>query len=116
MEKEIKIEMLTNTLRNLTDKYATINCEYVQECAIDYMSRRATYLDGQLAILHTLIEEVEGELDEVRDEDPDFDYDPADFEDEDDDEFINDLVDSMFEDDVDESNYDPYMGCDCFDN
>ena len=101
MEKEIKIEMLTNTLRNLTVKYATINGEYVQECAIDYMSRRATYLDGQLAILHTLIEEVVGELDEVRAEDPDFDYDPADFD---------------FEDDVDESNYDPYMGCDCFDN
>ena len=99
MEKEIKIEMLTNTLRNLTDKYATINCEYVQECAKDYMSRRATYLDGQLAILHTLIEEVEDMI-YAEQEQGDLLYSEENFD---------------FEDDVDETNYNPYMGCDCYD-
>ena len=93
---EIKIEILMNTLRKLTDKYADITREYVEECAIDFMSRRATYLDGQLAILHTLIEEVEDELAEARGETaPDFDEEDFDLE----------------EDDVNEVGYDPYSGC-----
>lgn len=86
-------------LTNLKAKYDTLNSEYVDECARDYMSRRATYLDGQLAILHTLIEEVEDMI-YAEQEQGDLPYDEEDFD---------------FEDDVDETNYDPYMGCDCYD-
>ena len=87
-------------LTNLKAKYETLNNEYVEECARDYMSRRATYLDGQLAILHTLIEEVE-DIVYAGEEQGDLPYDSSDFD---------------FEDDVDETNYDPYAGCDCYDN
>lgn len=87
-------------LTNLRAKYTTINNEYVDECAKDYMSRRATYLDGQLAILATLIQEVE-DMVYAEEEQGDLPYDEEDFD---------------FEDDVDETNYDPYMGCDCYDN
>lgn len=90
--------MKVEILKWLNEKYETINKEYVEACAVDFMSRRATYLDGQLAILNTLINEVYDHEDEVEEE---VEFDPADFD---------------FEDDVDESNYDPYMGCDCFDN
>jgi hypothetical protein len=87
-------------LTNLKAKYETLNNEYLEECARDYMSRRATYLDGQLAILYTLIQEVEDML-YAEEEQGDLPYDPSDFD---------------FEDDVDETNYDPYAGCDCYDN
>ena len=90
--------MKVEILKWLNEKYETINKEYVEACAVDFMSRRATYLDGQLAILNTLINEVYDHEDEVEEE---VEFDPEDFD---------------FEDDVDESNYDPYMGCDCFDN
>lgn len=90
--------MKVEILKWLNEKYETINKEYVEACAVDFMSRRATYLDGQLAILNTLINEVYDHEDEVEEE---VEFDPADFD---------------FEDDVDESNYNPYMGCDCFDN
>ena len=90
--------MKVEILKWLNEKYETINKEYVEACAVDFMSRRATYLDGQLAILNTLINEVYGHEDEVEEEG---ELDPADFD---------------VEDDVDEPNYDPYMGCDCFDN
>ena len=90
--------MKVEILKWLNEKYETINKEYVEACAVDFMSRRATYLDGQLAILNTLINEVYDHEDEGEEE---VEFDPEDFD---------------FEDDVDESNYDPYMGCDCFDN
>ena len=90
--------MKVEILKWLNEKYETINKEYVEACAVDFMSRRATYLDGQLAILNTLINEVYDHEDEVEEE---VEFDHEDFD---------------FEDDVDESNYDPYMGCDCFDN
>lgn len=90
--------MKVEILKWLNEKYETINKEYVEACAVDFMSRRATYLDGQLAILNTLINEVYDHEDEVEEE---VEFDPEDFD---------------FEDDVDESNYNPYMGCDCFDN
>lgn len=90
--------MKVEILKWLNEKYETINKEYVEACAVDFMSRRATYLDGQLAILNTLINEVYDHEDEVEEE---VEFDPADFD---------------FEDDVDDSNYNPYMGCDCFDN
>lgn len=90
--------MKVEILKWLNEKYETINKEYVEACAVDFMSRRATYLDGQLAILNTLINEVYDHEDEVEEE---VEFDPEDFD---------------FEDDVDETNYDPYMGCDCFDN
>ena len=92
--------MRVEILKWLNEKYETINKEYVEACAIDFMSRRATYLDGQLAILNTLINEVYAHEDEVEEEAEVPDYDPEDFD---------------FEDDVDETNYDPYMGCDNFD-
>lgn len=89
--------MKVEILKWLNEKYETINKEYVEACAVDFMSRRATYLDGQLAILNTLINEVYDHEDEVEEE---VEFDPEDFD---------------FEDDVDETNYDPYMGCDCYD-
>ena len=88
--------MKVKILKWLTKKYEAINKEYVNACAVDFMDRMATYLDGQLAILDTLINEVSDYEDEVEK----FEFNPDDFD---------------FEDEVDETNYDPYMGCDCFD-
>lgn len=96
----MKIE-ITTTLTELRATYIILNREYEDECARDFMSRRATYLDGQLATLYKVIEMLEDDLDEAIAEEAEIpDYDPDDF---------------AFEDDVDETNYDPYMGCDNFD-
>ena len=93
---------LNPILATLKAQFNALEREYIDECAIDYMSRRATYLDGQLAMLHQVI----GMLDDINQ-----------------DEVVDELVDSMFEDydesdfdfelddDVDETNYDPYCGC-----
>lgn len=89
--------MKEKLIRWLNDKYADINKEYVEECAIDFMSRRATYLDGQLAILHRLMEEV---------------YDYEEEKEEEEGEPIDaDFIRHALFDDVDETNYNPYMGC-----
>jgi hypothetical protein len=98
----MKIEV-NDIIRELKCEYVSLSREYEDECARDYMSRSATYMDGKLAMLYKVIEILE---------------------DANDDAIVNELVDSCFEDeedydfedDVDESNYDPYMGCDCFDN
>ena len=86
--------MKEKIVRWLNDKYADINKEYVEECARDFMSRRATYLDGQLAILHRLMEEVYDYEEEKEEEPIDLDF-----------------IDDALLDDVDETNYNPYMGC-----
>ncbi len=93
---------LNPILATLRTQFNALESEYIEACAIDYMSRRTTYLDGQLAMLHQVIEM----LDDINQ-----------------DEVVDELVDSMFEDydesdfdfelddDVDETNYDPYCGC-----
>lgn len=91
-----KVE-LKNIIVDLERKYDALNNEYVDECAKNYMSRRATYLDGQLAILHEIIEM----LDDANE-----------------DEVVDEIVESMFEeeeeepieDDVNEIGYNPYIG------
>ena len=92
-----KVE-LKNIIVDLERKYDALNNEYVDECAKNYMSRRATYLDGQLAMLHEIIEM----LDDANE-----------------DEVVDEIVDSMFEeeeeeepteDDVSEIGYNPYTG------
>ena len=88
--------MREEILKWLTEKYETINKEYIDEWAVDPMSSRTTYLVGQLTILDTLINEADDHEDEVEEE---IEFDP----------------DVGFEDDIDETNYDPYMGCDSFD-
>lgn len=91
------MKQLTELLAKLKDKYAQLEREYIDECAIDFMSRRATYLDGQLATLYEIGLMVEDALEEEQNEIVN-DYDPADF-------------DFELDDDVDETNYDPYCGC-----
>jgi hypothetical protein len=88
-----KVE-LRNIIVDLERKYDALNNEYVDECAKNFMSRRATYLDGQLAMLHEIIEM----LDDANE-----------------DEVVDEIVDSMFEeepieDDVSEIGYNPYTG------
>ena len=89
-----KVE-LKNIIVDLERKYDALNNEYVDECAKNFMSRRATYLDGQLAILREVIEM----LDDANE-----------------DEVVDEIVDSMFEeeepieDDVSEIGYNPYTG------
>lgn len=86
---------LKNIIVDLERKYDALNNEYVDECAKNYMSRRATYLDGQLAMLHEIIEM----LDDANE-----------------DEVVDEIVESMFEeeepieDDVSEIGYNPYTG------
>lgn len=95
---KIEINPIFEALRQ---QYLKLEREYTEECAIDFMSRRATYLDGQLAALYKALEMLEDAKSEAAQEEEEIpDYDPDDF---------------AFEDDVDESNYDPYMGCDSFD-
>jgi hypothetical protein len=88
-----KVE-LRNIIVDLERKYDALNNEYVDECAKNFMSRRATYLDGQLAMLHEIIEM----LDDANE-----------------DEVVDEIVESMFEeepieDDVSEIGYNPYTG------
>ena len=79
-------------------KYHALEVEYVGECAVDFMSRRATYLDGQLATLYETIQMLETAIESESDNEADIDYDEADFDD--------------FDDDYnDEIGYDPYTGC-----
>ena len=90
-----KVE-LKNIIVDLERKYDALNNEYVDECAKNYMSRRATYLDGQLAMLHEIIEM----LDDANE-----------------DAVVDEIVESMFEeeeepieDDISEIGYNPYTG------
>lgn len=93
-----KVE-LNNIIANLNTKYDELDREYQNECQLNYMSRRATYLDGQLAIMRDIIEMLE---------------------DANGDEVVDEIVDSMFEeqgfeeepieDDVSEIGYNPYTG------
>jgi hemerythrin-like domain-containing protein len=94
-----KVE-LRNIIVDLERKYDALNNEYVDECAKNFMSRRATYLDGQLAIMRDIIEM----LDDANE-----------------DEVVDEIVESMFEeeeedfdepieDDVSEIGYNPYTG------
>ena len=94
-----KVE-LNKIITNLKTKYDTIDREYQEECQLNYMSRRATHLDGQLTILHQVIEMLE---------------------DENQDQVVEEIVESMFEeeeeideepieDDVCEIGYNPYTG------
>jgi hypothetical protein len=91
-----KVE-LKNIIVDLERKYDALDMEYQNECQLNYMSRRATYLDGQLAILREVIEM----LDDANE-----------------DEVVDEIVESMFEeeeeepieDDVSEIGYNPYTG------
>ena len=95
-----KVE-LNNIIANLNTKYDELDREYQNECQLNYMSRRATYLDGQLAIMRDIIEMLE---------------------DENQDQVVEEIVESMFEeeeeeideepieDDVSEIGYNPYTG------
>ena len=92
-----KVE-LNNIIVNLNTKYDELDREYQNECQLNYMSRRATYLDGQLAMLHEIIKM----LDDANE-----------------DEVVDEIVESMFEeedfeepieDDVSEIGYNPYTG------
>lgn len=95
-----KVE-LKNIIVDLERKYDELNMEYQNECQLNYMSRRATYLDGQLAIMRDIIEM----LDDANE-----------------DEIVDEIVESMFEeeeeedfeepieDDVSEIGYNPYTG------
>ena len=90
---------LNPILATLRTQFNALEREYIDECAIDFMSRRATYLDGQLAMLHQVIEMLNDiNQDEVVDELVDSMFDESDF-------------DFELDDDVDETNYDPYCGC-----
>lgn len=89
---------LNTIIATLKTQYEALDHEYVDQCAIDYMSRRATYLDGQLAALHEVIEMLE---DANQDEAADAITDDVCEEGED---------DFDLDDDVDETNYDPYIG------
>lgn len=93
----MKVE-LNDIIKELKAKYDTINNDYVDACAVDYMSRRATYLDGQCAILHEIITNLE-DINE--------------------DAVVDEIVDSMFDEEdfaleeeyaFDEVGYDPYTG------
>ena len=93
-----KVE-LRNIIANLNTKYDELDMEYQNECQLNCMSRRATYLDGQLAIMRDIIEMLE---------------------DANQDQVVDEIVESMFEeeedfeepieDDVSEIGYNPYTG------
>ena len=94
-----KVE-LNNIIANLNTKYDELDREYQNECQLNYMSRRATYLDGQLAIMRDIIEMLEdANEDEVVDEivESMFEEEEEDFE-------------ELIEDDVSEIGYNPYIG------
>jgi hypothetical protein len=93
-----KVE-LKNIIVDLERKYDALDMEYQNECQLNYMSRRATYLDGQLAILREVIEMLDdANGDVVVDEIVESMFEEEDFEEED------------FEDDVSEIGYNPYTG------
>ena len=91
-----KVE-LNNIIANLNTKYDELEMEYQNECQLNFMSRRATYLDGQLAILREVIEMLEDANGDV---------------------VVDEIVESIFEeeeeepieDDVSEIGYNPYTG------
>ena len=93
-----KVE-LNNIIANLNTKYDELDREYQNECQLNYMSRRATCLDGQLAIMRDIIEKLE-DANQVQ--------------------VVDEIVESMFEeeedfeepveDDVSEIGYNPYTG------
>ena len=92
-----KVE-LNNIIVNLNTKYDELDREYQNECQLNYMSRRATYLDGQLAIMRDIIEMLEDEnQDQVVDEIVDSMFEEEDFE-------------EPIEDNVSEIGYNPYTG------
>ena len=94
----MKVE-LNDIIATLKTQFVALEREYVDECAIDFMSRRATYLDGQCAMLNSVIEQLEdANFDECVEEEeiPDEDWE------------------ELFEylcDEVDETSYNPYTGC-----
>lgn len=89
-----KVE-LRNIIVDLERKYDELDIEYQDECQLNFMSRRATYLDGQLAILREIIDTLDDANEDV---------------------VVDEIVDSMFDDDedcednVDETGYNPYIG------
>ena len=93
-----KVE-LKNIIVDLEKKYDALDMEYQNECQLNFMSRRATYLDGQLAILREVIEMLDDANGDV---------------------VVDEIVESMFEeeedfeedfeDDVSEIGYNPYTG------
>ena len=89
---------LNPILATLRAQYSALESEYVDACAVDFMSRRATYLDGQLAILHQVIEMLDDINTDLEVEEALEIFDESDF-------------DFELDDDVDETNYDPYCGC-----
>ena len=93
-----KVE-LNSIIANLNTKYDELDREYQNECQLNYMSRRATYLDGQLAIMRDMIEMLEdANGDEVVDKIVESMFEEEDFEEE------------PIEDDVSEIGYNPYTG------
>jgi hypothetical protein len=98
-----KVE-LKNIIVELERKYDALDREYQNECQLNYMSRRATYLDGQLAIMRDIIEMLEdANGDVVVDE-----IVESMFEEEEEEDFEEEEED--FEDDVSEIGYNPYTG------
>ena len=91
---------LNPILATLKTQFNALEVEYIGECAVDFMSRRATYLDGQLAMLHQVIEMLDDINTELEVEQALDDFDESDFD-----------FDDEVDDDVDETNYDPYCGC-----
>ena len=89
---------LNPILATLNAQFKALETEYICECAIDFMSRRATYLDGQLAMLHQVIEMLDDINTDLETKEALEIFDESDF-------------DFELDDDVDETNYDPYMGC-----
>ena len=93
----MKVE-LHDIIKELNEKYNTLELEYARECQRDVMSRTATHLDGQLFMLKEVIDLIE-EINE--------------------DACVDEIVESMFEDedfeepiedDVSEIGYNPYTG------
>ena len=92
-----KVE-LNNIIANLNTKYDELDREYQNECQLNLMSRRATYLDGQLAIMRDIIEMLEdANQDEIVDEIVESMFEEEDFE-------------EPIEDGVNEIGYNPYTG------
>ena len=96
----MKVE-LNDIIANLKAQFVILEREYVDQCAVDYMSRKATYLDGQCAMLFKTIEELEDINSDACVEE----LANSMFEDEED-----NLIDSMAQD-IEEMGYNPYSGC-----
>ena len=103
----MKVE-LNDIIATLKTQFTVLEKEYVDECAIDFMSRRATYLDGQCAMLHSVIEQLEDKnFDEFAEEVVDSVFEK---EEELTDEDWEELMEEMAQD-IDEFGYNPYLGC-----